>query len=62
MDSTKAEKCAHPVCSCMITTGKYCSVACEAMENMPDIDCHCGHEGCKANVDSIDASAAAGAS
>jgi hypothetical protein len=46
----------------MITTGKYCSVACEAMENMPDIDCHCGHEGCKGNVDSIDASAAAGAS
>jgi hypothetical protein len=25
MDSTKAEKCAHPLCSCVATSGKYCS-------------------------------------
>jgi len=46
----------------MIATGKYCSVACEAMENMADIDCHCEHEGCKGHVDSADAASAAGAS
>jgi hypothetical protein len=46
----------------MITTGKYCSVACEAMESMPDIDCHCEHADCKGHVDSADAASAAGAS
>jgi hypothetical protein len=61
MDAMNARKCAHPVCSCMITTGRYCSVACEAMENMADIDCHCEHEGCKGHVDSADATSAAGA-
>jgi hypothetical protein len=52
MDATNAHKCAHPVCSCMITEGKYCSVACEAMENLSDIDCHCEH------ADSADAASA----
>jgi hypothetical protein len=41
------KKCAHPICSCTATAGKYCSTACEAMEKTPDIDCHCGHPGCK---------------
>src|SRR5271156_4022400 len=40
-------KCAHPICSCLTTTGKYCSIECEAMEKTPDIDCHCEHAGCK---------------
>jgi metallothionein len=47
MTSGKAEKCAHPICSCLATSGKYCSVECAAMEKMPDIDCTCGHPGCK---------------
>jgi len=47
MSSPKAEKCAHPVCSCTTTSGKYCSTQCEAMEKTPDIDCSCGHTGCK---------------
>jgi hypothetical protein len=25
----------------------YCSVECEAVKNMPDIDCRCTHTGCK---------------
>jgi hypothetical protein len=45
--SPELKKCAHPVCTCEATTGKYCSAACEAMEKTPDIDCHCAHKGCK---------------
>jgi len=47
MAAETATKCAHPVCSCVITTGKYCSTRCEAMEKMPDIDCTCTHPACK---------------
>jgi metallothionein len=47
MAATKSEKCAHPVCSCVTTSGKYCSTECAAMEKTPDIDCACGHAGCK---------------
>jgi hyperosmotically inducible protein len=49
MASAKAEKCAHPVCSCLTTSGKYCSTECEAMEKTPDIDCSCVHIGCQGN-------------
>ena len=44
--SSKGQKCAHPVCSCT-TIDRYCSAACEAMEKTPDVDCRCGHAGCK---------------
>jgi hypothetical protein len=47
MTTNPATKCAHPICSCEATMGKYCSAACEAMEKTPDIDCHCGHKDCK---------------
>ncbi len=47
MTPAQSEKCAHPVCSCLTTSGKYCSTECEAMEKTPDIDCLCGHAGCK---------------
>ncbi len=47
MSTTTPEKCAHPVCSCMTTSGKYCSTECAAMEETPDIDCACGHPACK---------------
>jgi hypothetical protein len=50
MEPVKAEKCAHPVCSCMTTSGKYCSTACEAMEKTPASDCLCGHTGCKGHT------------
>jgi len=47
MAPAKEEKCAHPVCSCIAKSGKYCSAACASMEKIPDIDCHCGHKDCK---------------
>lgn len=47
MTPATTEKCAHPVCSCPATMGKYCSIECETMEKMPDIDCSCAHPGCK---------------
>ena len=37
MATTKGEKCAHPVCSCITTSGKYCSTQCEALEKTPDM-------------------------
>jgi hypothetical protein len=51
MDTAKAEKCAHPICTCMTTSGKYCSAQCEAMEKMADINCTCEHAGCKGKTD-----------
>ena len=47
MDSTKGEKCAHPLCSCVATSGKYCSAECQATEKTPEIACACLHAGCK---------------
>ena len=47
MATAKGQKCAHPICSCVITSGKYCSTQCAAMEKTPDIDCPCGHAGCR---------------
>ena len=47
MVSEKAEKCAHPLCSCVTTSGKYCSAECEATEKTPEIACACPHTGCK---------------
>jgi hypothetical protein len=32
MLSEKAEKCAHSLCSCVATSGKYCSAECQATE------------------------------
>lgn len=47
MAAAKAERSAHPVCSCVTSPGKYYSTQCEAMEKTPDIDCACGHTGGK---------------
>ncbi len=47
MPTEKARKCAHPNCTCDSGSEKYCSAQCEAMEKTPDIDCRCGHPGCK---------------
>ena len=48
MAEGKANKCAHPACSCTAAKdSSYCSVECEAVKNMPDIDCRCNHAGCK---------------
>ena len=45
MANTEGKKCAHPICSCTVTSGKYCSTQCETIEKTPDIDCKCGHVG-----------------
>jgi hypothetical protein len=50
MAPVKAEKCAHPDCSCATASGKYCSTVCAAMEKTPDIECLCEHKGCKGNT------------
>jgi hypothetical protein len=49
MASEKAVKCSHPLCSCVTTSGKYCSAECEATEKTPEIACACPHTGCKGN-------------
>ena len=53
MASAKAEKCAHPLCLCLTTSGKYCGTQCEVMEKTPDVDCSCGHAECQGNRRSI---------
>lgn len=50
MAATNPVKCAHSICSCQTTAGKYCSAQCEAAEKMPDIDCSCGHIECTGNL------------
>jgi metallothionein len=51
MATETVKKCGHPNCSCAAPAGKYCSVQCETMEKMPDIECKCGHAGCKGKID-----------
>ena len=53
MADTKGHKCAHPVCTCLITSGKYCSAQCEAVEKRSDIECACNHAVCKGRTDSV---------
>jgi hypothetical protein len=51
MTSAEPKKCAHPNCSCQVHGGaKYCSAQCEAAAKAPDIDCKCGHPGCKGRI------------
>jgi hypothetical protein len=52
MADRNENKCAHPNCSCEAgPKSKYCSPQCEAMEKTPDIDCKCGHPGCKGRIE-----------
>jgi hypothetical protein len=48
------QKCAHPVCECMIDGkgefGKYCSQACETAGDILELKCDCGHPGCAESV------------
>lgn len=46
-DDTK-QKCAHPICQCLVGEGaEYCSPYCEAAEDTTEISCNCGHPGCE---------------
>src|SRR5215472_12005703 len=51
MVANETKKCAHPVCTCQVTSEKYCSPQCEAMEEIPDIDCKCPHSICKGRTE-----------
>jgi hypothetical protein len=45
MAPAKGEECARAGCSCRTTSGKYCSVQCEAPKETPE-HCSCGHAIC----------------
>jgi len=41
------KKCAHPACTCPVSSEEdYCSAQCAATEDVIDIDCRCVHAGC----------------
>lgn len=45
------KKCAHPICTCQVTQGNYCSIECEAMEKMSDVNCACTHTACEGRTE-----------
>jgi hypothetical protein len=47
MADDNSKKCAHPNCTCITRSEKYCSPQCAAMEETPDVDCRCGHSECR---------------
>lgn len=48
MSTDTPKKCAHPFCTCTTPHDqKYCRPQCEAMRDTPDVDCRCGHPGCR---------------
>jgi hypothetical protein len=48
MATAEEKKCAHPPCTCRVTTENgYCSAQCAAVEDTPDIDCRCTHNECE---------------
>ncbi len=51
MAANETKKCAHPVCTCQVTSEKYCSAQCEAMEKIPDVDCKCPHSVCEGRTE-----------
>ena len=46
-DEREEKTCANPPCSCPVQGEKYCSVHCESTKSTVQIDCDCGHDGCK---------------
>jgi|HubBroStandDraft_6_1064221.scaffolds.fasta_scaffold25072_3 hypothetical protein len=51
MAASESKKCAHPICTCQVTSEKYCSPQCEAMEDTADVDCKCPHSACKGRTE-----------
>jgi hypothetical protein len=48
MTTEDKKKCAHPPCTCDVSSDSaYCSAQCAAMEESPEIDCRCTHIACK---------------
>jgi hypothetical protein len=47
-DETNAKKCAHPSCSCTVSSDdKYCSEYCEDAKDLTEIGCGCEHPACR---------------
>lgn len=46
-----SRKCAHPVCTCQVSEGRFCSAECEAMEKVPDVNCTCPHSDCRGKTE-----------
>lgn len=44
------KKCAHTLCSCMVTDKKYCSQMCEDSDGTTSLGCDCPHAGCSGHV------------
>ena len=44
-------KCAHPVCECLVTHGgphgKYCSDHCKQAKDKIELRCDCQHQACR---------------
>ncbi len=40
------KKCAHALCTCMVTDTKFCSQACEDATDVTSLACDCPHAGC----------------
>jgi hypothetical protein len=51
MAAGESKKCAHPICTCQVSSEKYCSPQCEAMEDTADVDCKCPHSVCKGRTE-----------
>jgi len=48
MPTEQHKKCAHPPCTCPVSSDSdYCSAQCAAVEDTPDIDCRCTHQDCE---------------
>ena len=44
----ETKQCAHPGCVCNAREdSKYCSAYCEGAKGKPEVQCACGHPGCK---------------
>jgi len=57
MRIARQEACTHPACTCVVSSGRYCSTACESGEETPEADCPCEHTGCKGSKHSLASSA-----
>ncbi len=44
------KKCAHPLCSCMVTDNEYCSQLCKDSASTTSLGCDCPHAGCNGHM------------
>lgn len=48
---TNTDKCSHEACKCSVQPdgpfGKFCSQHCQDTHDVAELECDCGHPGCK---------------